>query len=99
MSIRNRRKGRLREDRQNRSYDAVFEALVRQEVEAWTVSECGDTDIVVGAAGVDEEGEEKRILVDFAVRRLGTWGVAEVWIEEGELTLIHDLGAGLPPVR
>lgn len=61
-------------------------------------------DVVVGEAAKDEEedaapGEEEaeRYLVDFAVRKIGFWSVAEVWVaSSGQILSVNDLGEGLP---
>lgn len=69
-------------------------AHLREAVRAWAVARFDSEDVRVGVVDVDEE--EDRYLVDFAVRSLGHWCIAEVWIEDGEVTSINDLGEGFP---
>ena len=40
--------------------------------------------------------EADRYLVDFAVRTVGRWLVAEVWVFDGRILGVNDIGEGLP---
>ena len=74
--------------------DAAVTTQLQIAVRAWTVEVYGTEGISVGDVTYDPE--EARYLVDFAVQDLDHWRVAEVWLEDGEITLINDLGEGLP---
>ena len=76
--------------------DAVVTTQLQIAVRAWAAEMYGAEAIAVGDVAYD--AEEERYLVDFAVKELGYWHVAEVWLEDGEITLINDLGEGLPLV-
>ncbi len=43
-----------------------------------------------------EEEDADRYLVAFAVRSVGDWLVAEVWVNHRQILGINDLGEGLP---
>lgn len=74
--------------------DAAVTTQLKVAVRAWAAETYGTDAIAVG--DVAYNAEEERYLVDFAVKELGHWRVAEVWLEDGEITLINDLGEGLP---
>lgn len=67
---------------------------VARAVQSWAASVFHSEEIVMGL--VVPDADEDRTLVDFAVRPVGYWRVAEVWVEDGEITLIADLGEGFP---
>jgi hypothetical protein len=70
------------------------ERCLQEAVQAWAATRFQGSEVRVAA--VDFDPEEKRYLVDYAVRAIGYWRVAEVWVEAGEITLVNDLGEGLP---
>lgn len=79
-------------------------AQIKTAVSDWAARSHNTEQIVIGMAAedadsedaseVDEEGQ--RYLVDFAVRSVGYWLVAEVWVSEGMILSINDLGEGMP---
>jgi hypothetical protein len=56
----------------------------------------------IGAENIDdddpgpEDDDAGRYLVDYAVRAVGSWLVAEVWLTGQEIFSINDVGEGLP---
>ena len=53
----------------------------------------------INAGAIDHDANEEdagRYLVDYAVRPIGRWLVAEVWLADQEIFSINDLGEGLP---
>lgn len=71
---------------------------IKSAVAAWARSAYDSNDIVVGIAAEDDIDDEDgiRYLVDYAVRQEGQWMVAEVWVQDGDIVNINDLGEGLP---
>ena len=69
---------------------------IRQSVTNWAQTEYDTPEVVLGLVEPDED-EAERWLVDFAVPTIPYWQVAEVWVEEGEIVSINDLGEGVPP--
>ena len=65
-----------------------IELAIRQQslVEMMPLPDNGDID--------DEDGT--RYLADYAVRCEGRWLIAEIWVREGKILNINDLGEGLP---
>ncbi len=51
---------------------------------------------LVAAEGDPCEDDAGRYLVDYAVRAVGRWLVAEVWLTGQEIFSINDIGEGLP---
>jgi hypothetical protein len=74
--------------------DGALANCLTRAVQFWAASVFHSEEIVMGLV-VPDAGED-RYLVDFAVRQVGYWRVAEVWVEGGEITLIADLGEGFP---
>lgn len=75
------------------------EALIQRIKQAaldWVRAEYNVQDVVLGLVEADED-ESDRWLVDFAVPTIPYWQVAEVWIEEGEIVSVNDLGEGVGP--
>jgi hypothetical protein len=72
--------------------------MITSAVANWAQSTYETQDIFIGQAAEDdsEDDEAKRILVDFAVRHVGHWLVAEVWLQNGTILGVNDLGEGLP---
>lgn len=68
--------------------------LIRTAVTAWCRRNYATTEVVIGEVALDEE--EERYLVDLAARPVGYWLVVEVWLENSRVTVINDLGEGLP---
>lgn len=73
-------------------------ARIKSAVVKWAWSTYDSDEVVVGAAAEDEIDDEDgtRYLVDYAVRQEGQWMVAEVWVQDGAIVGINDLGEGLP---
>jgi hypothetical protein len=78
-------------------------ARLQARVADWARMTYDTEDVVIGEAARDDdddaapvEEEAVRYLVDFAVRRIGFWSVAEVWVADGHVLSINDLGEGLP---
>jgi hypothetical protein len=73
-------------------------ARIISAVARWARSTYDSDEVVVGAAAEDEMDIEDgmRYLVDYAVRQEGQWMVAEVWVQDGAIVGINDLGEGLP---
>lgn len=71
-----------------------IEAVVAE----WVKRTYTPDEVVVGqvAAEEAEDDEANRYLVDFAVRSVGHWSVAEVWVADGRILSVNDLGEGLP---
>lgn len=69
---------------------------IKQSVTNWAQTEYSVPEVVLGLVEPDED-ETDRWLVDFAVPTIPYWQVAEVWVEEGEIVSINDLGEGVPP--
>ena len=75
-------------------------AQIKTAVSDWASRNHSTDQVVIGLAAEDEGQEDdeegERYLVDFAVRSVGYWLVAEVWVSEGEILGVNDLGEGLP---
>jgi len=71
---------------------------IKSAVAEWARSAYESDEIVVGAAAEDDIDDEDgtRYLVDYAVRQEGQWLVAEVWVLDGKIVGINDVGEGLP---
>jgi hypothetical protein len=71
---------------------------IKAAVAEWARTIYDSDEIVVGMAAEDEIDDEDgtRYLVDYAVRQEGQWLVAEVWVQDGDIVGINDLGEGLP---
>lgn len=55
------------------------------------------TDQVVVAIIQEEDDEPGRYLALIAAANQDTWQAAEVWLEDGRVMAINELGEGLPP--
>ena len=55
-----------------------------------------DVEHIEGEDHSPEDDHSDRYLVDYAVRAVGRWLVAEVWLTGQEISSINDLGEGLP---
>ncbi|MGW8317701.1 MAG: hypothetical protein ACWGPS_00540 [Candidatus Promineifilaceae bacterium] len=74
-------------------------AQIKAAVAEWARKTHGTDQVVVGWAAQDdaEDDEADRYLVDFAVRSVGYWLVAEVWVtDNGRILSVNDLGEGIP---
>ena len=73
-------------------------ALIKRAVDEWARQAFPSDEIIIGSATLDafDEDEAERFLVDFAVRPVGRWLVAEVWVADGRILGINDIGEGLP---
>ena len=73
-------------------------APIKSAVNDWARQAFPSEEIIIGSATLDEfdEDEAERYLVDFAVRPVGHWFVAEVWVADGRILGINDNGKGLP---
>jgi hypothetical protein len=77
---------------------ATISEQIKSAVAEWARSAYDSDEIVVGTAAEDDVDDEEgiRFLVDYAVRHEGQWMVAEVWLQDGGIVSINDLGEGLP---
>jgi hypothetical protein len=73
-------------------------AHIRAAVKEWARKAYHTDEIVVGMATEDDIDDEEgtRFLIDFAVRKVGHWSVAEAWIAGDKILSVNDLGEGLP---
>jgi hypothetical protein len=73
-------------------------AQIKLAVIDWAQEQFSSQEVVVGTPERDESEEDDadRYLVAFAVRTLGYWLVAEVWVNHKDILSINDLGEGLP---
>lgn len=69
---------------------------IRQSVTNWVQAEYEVQEVVLGLVEPDED-EMDRWLVDFAIPTIPYWQVAEVWVEDGKIVSVNDLGEGVPP--
>lgn len=71
---------------------------IKAAVAEWVQAAYDSDEIIIGMAAEDDIDDEDgtRYLVDFAVRQEGQWLVAEVWVDDGTILSINDLGEGLP---
>ena len=71
-----------------------------QEIIIGLAAQDGAENIGAENIGAEEHGagnsDSDRYLVDYAVRTIGRWLVAEVWLNGQEIFSINDLGEGLP---
>lgn len=73
-------------------------AHIKSAVKDWARQAFSSNEIIIGSAILDafDEDEAERFLVDFAVRPVDHWSVAEVWVSDGRILAINDIGEGLP---
>ena len=74
-------------------------AQIKSSVESWAQTTFASDEVIVGTASEDDAKDDEdgmRVLVDFAVRQEGRWMIAEVWMDDGVILSINDLGEGLP---
>lgn len=71
-----------------------LEEQIRSSVVAWARDVFQTGEVFVGEIAC--EADEERYLAAVAVRDVGEWRAAEVWVEAGRVVLINDLGEGLP---
>lgn len=90
--------------------EATIEEQIKAAVLDWAILTYHTQEIVVGSAARDgaeysgisnsgaDVGEDDagRYLVDYAVRAVGRWLVAEVWLNDQSIFSINDMGEGLP---
>jgi hypothetical protein len=67
--------------------------LIQTAVAAWSRQILTTDEVVIGEIAQDEE--EERYLVDLAARPVGYWLLVEVWLEDGRVTTINNLGTSL----
>lgn len=75
--------------------DNAIEEQIGAAVTRWAQAAYRTSDIVVADVSPDEE-EPDCYLAVLAVRSLGYWLVAEVWLNDGQVEAVNDLGEGLP---
>lgn len=78
-----------------RRNDALIQQI-KQAVISWAQQEYQAQEVVLGLIEPDED-EPERWLVDFAIPTIPYWQVAEIWVEEGKIASVNDLGEGVPP--
>jgi len=73
-------------------------AHIKSAVNDWACQTFSSDEVIIGSATLDafDEDEAERFLVDFAVRPVDHWSVAEVWVSDGRILAINDIGEGLP---
>lgn len=75
------------------------EAVIRNihtAVTHWAQRTFSTDELLIGDAALDKD-EEGRFLIDIAIRPVGRWLVAEVWLDEqGQVETVNNLGEGLP---
>ncbi len=78
--------------------DDTVKIQIKAAVMSWAEKIFDTTDIILGTVTQDEPDEEEgdRYLVEFAVRSIGYWLIAEVWVAGYEVVSINDIGEGLP---
>ncbi len=78
--------------------DNELTARIRAAVANWARKAHDTDEIVIGMAAEDdiEDDEGTRYLVDFAARNVGHWLVIEVWVADGDILSVNELGEGLP---
>ena len=78
--------------------ESELTARIRTAVAVWAKKAYSADEVVIGMAGEDdiEDDEGTRYLVDFAARNVGHWLVVEVWVADGEILSVNDMGEGLP---
>jgi hypothetical protein len=79
--------------------DDELQSLIQAAAAKWAEGMFRTSEIVIGeAAADDEETDEEavRYLVDYAIRDIGFWQVAEVWVAGGRVLSVNDLGEGIP---
>ncbi|MGB4951382.1 MAG: hypothetical protein WBO55_12180 [Rhizobiaceae bacterium] len=73
-----------------------FPAILQQSALAWAKATYQTDQVVV--AIIQEEGDEPdRYLALIAAANQSSWQAAEVWLEDGDVVAINDLGEGIPP--
>ncbi len=73
-----------------------FPAILQQSALAWAKATY-QTDQVVVAIIQEEDDEPDRYLALIAAANQSSWQAAEVWLEDGDVVAINDLGEGIPP--
>ena len=88
--------------------EATLEQQIKSAVLDWATLAYHTQELIVGSAAQDRaeqignedhgagDSDADRYLVDYAVRAVGRWLVAEVWLTGQEIFSINDLGEGLP---
>jgi hypothetical protein len=78
--------------------DDALKTQIKTAVMSWAERIFDTKDIILGMVTQDEHDDEEgdRYLVEFAVRSIGYWLIAEVWVVGYEVLNINDLGEGLP---
>lgn len=73
-------------------------AFIKSAVKDWARQTFTSDEVIIGSATLDEydEDEGERFLVDCAIRSVGHWLVLEVWVSDGRILGINDIGEGLP---
>jgi hypothetical protein len=78
--------------------DDALKIQIKTAVMSWAERIFDTKDIILGMVTQDEPYDEDgdRYLVEFAVRSIGYWLIAEVWVAGYEVLNINDVGEGLP---
>ncbi len=71
-------------------------AILQQSALAWATAYY-QTDKIVVVIIREEDDEPDRYLALIAAANQSGWQAAEVWLEDGSVATINDLGEGLPP--
>ena len=73
-----------------------FPAILQQSALTWATAYY-QTDKIVVIIIREEDDEPDRYLALIAAANQSGWQAAEVWLEDGAVVAINDLGEGLPP--
>ncbi len=73
-----------------------FPAILQQSALAWATAYY-QTDKIVVVIIREDDDEPERYLALIAAANQSGWQAAEVWLEDGSVATINDLGEGLPP--
>jgi hypothetical protein len=77
--------------------DNAATSLIQTTVTNWATRTFATDEVVLGQIALDDQ--EDRYLVDVAARPVGYWLLVEVWLEDGRVVAMNDLGEGLPLVN
>jgi hypothetical protein len=76
--------------------DTTFQ-IIHTAVTHWARARFNTDEIVI--ADIDPDDEPEQYLVVLAARPLAYWLAVEVWLSDGQVETINDLGEGLPLVE
>ena len=74
--------------------DNTVTQIIHTAVTDWARARFHTDEIVI--ADIDPDDEPEQYLVVLAARSLAYWLAAEVWLRDGQVETINDLGEGVP---